>query len=776
MARIRRQDGTTHDLREDRPTIAGSGEGADLRLEGPGIAPRHCAFRPLKSGGLGIESLDPARRVRLNDRPVKAARLKDGDLLEIGDISFRFEAEQTPASSRDEADLPEGTELDGYRIEGVMGHGGMGTVYRATQLSLHREVALKVLRKDLSEDPSFVKRFVSEARAAARFNHPNVVQVFDVSEHEGRPFYSMELLTEGTLEDELRAKGRLSEEEVVRVLCDAARGLAYAEEIGLVHRDLKPENLMRTSQGTTKICDLGLAADPRGGTGTGLVGTPHFMSPEQCRKQPLDIRSDLYALGCSGYRLLTGKSPFTGRKVRDILKAHLEDPVPSAKALVPEIRDEVDRLLQRLMAKDPGDRPSSAKEVLAELESLRVARHSKALVLGLAGAVLLLVGGLVYLLGRAPETEVRTVREKDPRAAELERRNRELRARQALLLVAKDLPNEERARRLESVAKKFAGTKAAREATALSKRLREEATREAERAAARRARLDRKRERIRSLAEQARAEGRFDGVWPKLLEVADRDRDALVADLAKARTLLLASWRERVLAELQDLATRCEAEGLSPDALRKLREACAKSAEALKLPVPGEGPKTLGDLRTRFRRIAERAARRAEEVERRLAKERRERRDHLLFGAKGVLATCAAGSLDAARKALAGAEGLPALANLRALLDLAAGGSSSRESARSLLRALGLLLPPLHARLQNPASLPPSNLPGGIPVPEAASLPAELRPEAEALRTFLMLHEAWKAGRDAAVSALIQRLETRFRSTLVGMALGLDPS
>ena len=321
--------GTIVALDRDHPTMLGSGPDCALRVQEAGVQPHHAVVKALKDQGFGLKAL--AAGVRVNGAAVEATPLKDGDVIELGTTRIAFGQVQKRG-------LPQ---ITGYRILGELGRGGMGNVYRAEQTSLHREVALKVLNRELTKDPAFVAKFVAEARAAAKLQHPNVVQVFDVDQDGETYFYAMELMHDGSLEDWLKQHGAMPVERALRVVSDAASGLAYAESLGIVHRDIKPDNLMLDQHGAVKIADLGLAGTVED-TEENAIGTPHFMAPEQVLKKDIDHRTDLYALGCTFYRLVTGKTPFRGQTVKDILRAQVKDdaePAHKQNSAVPSVTD-----------------------------------------------------------------------------------------------------------------------------------------------------------------------------------------------------------------------------------------------------------------------------------------------------------------------------------------------------------------------------------------------------------------------------------------------------
>ena len=258
-----------------------------------------------------------------------------------------------------------GQELGGYRILSVLGAGGFAVVYRAEQVQLRREVALKVLRQtaDGAKDER-VAAFLREARAAAALNDPRLVQVYDVGEDQGHYYLSMELVGGGSLARKLRADGPLDWRELLPILRDVAGALQVAHEHGLVHRDVKPANILLTKGGGAKLADLGLAA------GGEAFGTVAFMAPEQVRQLPVDGRADLYALGCTAYAALCGKPPFLGT-VKEIAQAQVRQapaPLRGTGLMVSPALEQF--VLLELMAKDPAARPASAKDVIEELDRL----------------------------------------------------------------------------------------------------------------------------------------------------------------------------------------------------------------------------------------------------------------------------------------------------------------------------------------------------------------------------------------------------------------------
>jgi len=267
--------------------------------------------------------------------------------------------------------------LGNFEILGKLGEGGMGAVYKARQLSLDRIVALKVLPPSLAKDEVFVRRFIREARTAAKLSHPNIITVLDVGESNGFYYIAMEFVDGITAAQRVEKYGVFPENEALAVAAEVASGLAYAARYHIVHRDVKPANIMITKDGGVKLCDLGLAKqtfmDDASVTETGAtIGTPLYMSPEQARGQTqVDQRSDIYSLGATLFFMVTGSPPFRGRTPLEILRKRLEEPPPWAADLNPNVSEWTCEVIQRMMATNPDDRFQTHEEVYAVLTSGR---------------------------------------------------------------------------------------------------------------------------------------------------------------------------------------------------------------------------------------------------------------------------------------------------------------------------------------------------------------------------------------------------------------------
>ncbi|HXH28579.1 MAG TPA: serine/threonine-protein kinase, partial [Candidatus Polarisedimenticolia bacterium] len=255
--------------------------------------------------------------------------------------------------------LPE--RFGGFRVEALIGAGGMGMVYRAVDEALQRPVAIKTLLPALAADPGFVARFTREAQSAAALNHPNITQIYAIGQEGTIPYFAMEMIHGVSLDTLVREKGALDPLKALEYVLQAAAGLRHAAQRGLIHRDVKPSNLMLTEEGVVKVTDFGLAkAAARTDhqlTATGeVLGSPGYISPEQAQGDPIDARSDIYSLGATFYHLVTGRLPFEAPTPVAIIVKHLNEPLRSPRALNPSIPYPVAAAIQRMMAKRPGER------------------------------------------------------------------------------------------------------------------------------------------------------------------------------------------------------------------------------------------------------------------------------------------------------------------------------------------------------------------------------------------------------------------------------------
>jgi serine/threonine protein kinase len=262
-----------------------------------------------------------------------------------------------------------GTIIAGHRIEGVLGSGGgLGLVYRATQLSLEREVALKFLSRELSGDPQFRERFRREGRLQATINHPHIAPVYEAGETEQGLFISMCVIEGPTLKDVILDR-ELDTSRTLELLSQVAEALDAAHEVGLIHRDVKPQNILIGPGDHAYLADFGLtkSTDVEGLTETGqLVGTIDYISPEQARSLPAIPASDVYSLACVLYECLAGQVPYWRPSEPAALFAHIMDTPPRLSECRPDLPVELDDVIARGLAKHAGDRPATAGELIAD--------------------------------------------------------------------------------------------------------------------------------------------------------------------------------------------------------------------------------------------------------------------------------------------------------------------------------------------------------------------------------------------------------------------------
>jgi uncharacterized RDD family membrane protein YckC len=305
------------------------------------------------------------------------------------------------------ADGLAGTRLQHFALVRLLGRGGMGAVYYGTDVSLDRPVAIKVLALDIAHDPEIVERFEREARAQARLRHPNVAQIYFIGEDRGFHFFVMEYL-EGPGLDSVLAKGEpLPWPLALDHTLAAARGLRAALAQGFVHRDVKPSNLMLDNEAGIKILDFGLVKSLHGDaqlTRDGaIIGSPLYMSPEQGRGQVADHRSDIYSLGCTLYHMLCGRPPFAAPSPVGVMSMHVTDRPTPVRDLNPQVPLVVARFVERMLAKDPNERPQDYDEVTSALEAARAPRRelggmgARGIALGIDVALLLVAAYFLRL-------------------------------------------------------------------------------------------------------------------------------------------------------------------------------------------------------------------------------------------------------------------------------------------------------------------------------------------------------------------------------------------
>jgi serine/threonine protein kinase len=405
--------GTYLDVTSRNTYLVGRDASSHLRLRDM-MASRHHFRLEGREGAIWLVDLMSMNGTYVNGERIQNARLSLGDHIQVGETLFDLIADEDVVAQDERI----GTILAGYLIQERVGHGGMGTVYRAEQISLKRTVALKVISEEHTKEPAFVDLFLREARAAAQLNHPNIVQVYDAKGVEGAYFYSMEFVPHGSVQDVLSAEKKLPPERAVRMTLHAARGLEYAERKDIVHRDIKPDNLMIGELEVVKIADLGLAQSAKEASrmddSRTVLGTPHYIAPELVLGKPPDHRVDIYSLGASLYRMLSGTTPYTGSNVTEIVQNKIRQDPPELNELDPAIPKSLSDIVCRMMARDPAARYQKVSEVVAALERFLSAPGSTLpagapsekrrlplpwLVAG-AAALLAVVIAAIYLFGR----------------------------------------------------------------------------------------------------------------------------------------------------------------------------------------------------------------------------------------------------------------------------------------------------------------------------------------------------------------------------------------
>jgi serine/threonine protein kinase len=345
--------------------------------------------------------LDPGERVRLSERLPESARAAEESAAGTGALSAgevvavaaafllglvlvgwawrralapvpdpSFPGVDTPTPAREtptpSGELPQ--RFGEYTLVGRLGRGGMATVYEAERQG--ERVALKRPLGSFVEDPQFIERFLREAELGRALNHPNIVRIFDRGDCEGVPYFTMELLRGRTLREELRERRSFAPGDASRAVVQVAEALDYAHSKGVVHRDLKPSNIWLGERGGIKVMDFGIARARRfdGMTATGaFLGTPEYISPEVVEGESADARSDLYALGVVYYELVTGRRPFVGSSAFAVFRKHATETATPPSALVPGIPGAVERIIQKLLEKDPARRFDSAEALVVEL-------------------------------------------------------------------------------------------------------------------------------------------------------------------------------------------------------------------------------------------------------------------------------------------------------------------------------------------------------------------------------------------------------------------------
>jgi serine/threonine-protein kinase len=304
--------------------------------------------------------------------------------------------------------------IGNYEIIGKIGDGGLGTVYKARQISMSRDVALKVLHKKWLTDEEFKKRFLLEARLAGRLSHQNLIQVYDVGRDRGIYFFSMEFVDGETVEDRIERDGPMETAKAIDVVIQVLRAITYIKKFDIVHRDIKPGNIMVTRNGLVKLGDFGFVKsklDPVIATEGEVLGTPDYISPEQAMgMENIDWRSDQYSLGCTLYHMLTGRPPYEGSG-SSVMRQHIKADLPDPRTINPKIPDSVIQILERMMAKDPNDRYLDTEQFFEDLELVKMGQVPSSARLDAGKSTIIRAFKIEQVRAQRAKTEVEILRD-----------------------------------------------------------------------------------------------------------------------------------------------------------------------------------------------------------------------------------------------------------------------------------------------------------------------------------------------------------------------------
>lgn len=394
---------------EADPTVIGRGNDAAVRIVGDGVSRRHARLHRDPTGNWWISDLQSRNGTLVNGFAIDQRMIEVGDKIGIG--SFEITVSDAPTASRlvssrvsprqAAGSVPERApqRLGGYEILRELGRGGMGAVYLARQVSLNRRVAVKVMNPQWSANPVFLQRFTREAFAAAQLVHHNIVQIYDIGRHDNVSFFSMEYVEGLSLGDMLKTQGRIEPIECAGYILQAARGLKFAHDQGMIHRDIKPDNLMLNKEGVIKVADLGLVKSPgsdqairaapeSSASGSADVettsvneamGTPAYMAPEQAVDAArVDRRADVYSLGCTFYKLVTGRPMFDARTADAMMDMHAEQQPVAPHDIAPDVPADLGAIILKMVEKNPADRHQNMAALIADLETFLAAAQPAA--------------------------------------------------------------------------------------------------------------------------------------------------------------------------------------------------------------------------------------------------------------------------------------------------------------------------------------------------------------------------------------------------------------
>lgn len=325
---------------------------------------------------LTVKLLASARNpLHFDGETTDACVLGFDESFRIGHTTFRLAATPPGSATGPATPSPHPRRIGPYAITRLLGSGGMGSVYLASHGDTGQTVALKVLGQQHMADPQLLKRFHLEAKAAQQLAHPNIVAVYEAATVDGMAYIAQEFVDGIDIERLLQQRQRLAPRRSLDIIRQVAGALQHAHQQGIVHRDIKPSNLLVTSDGTTKLADMGLArsvdaGDSRVTMAGSVVGTIDYIAPEQADdSRSADARSDIYSLGCTWYEMLTGSPPFPNGNLTEKINAHATQPPPDPRDINPDVSEAIVAVLDRMMAKSPDQRHQSAEELLEDIEN-----------------------------------------------------------------------------------------------------------------------------------------------------------------------------------------------------------------------------------------------------------------------------------------------------------------------------------------------------------------------------------------------------------------------
>jgi serine/threonine-protein kinase len=330
----------------------------------------------LDGGLVTDEELREARKL-LNQAEERGERLTLPEaLVRVGALT-KSQAKRALASLKEDTLTPRSFQVPGIELVDRIGRGSQAVVYKGRQVSVDRIVAVKVLLSKGARDPDARRRFIQEAKAAAKLSHSNIVQAIDAGETAGYPYFIMEYVDGTTVFDLLKERGApVGEEEALGIIIQIAEALAHAHSRGFIHRDVKPKNIMLTKDGVAKLADMGLARHAEDATSAldeagKAYGTPYYISPEQVRGDPrIDFRADIYSLGATFYEMLTGRPPFTAPTPQQVMQKHVLAPLVPPDHVNPRLSAGVAEVVEVMMLKRPKDRYNSTDDLLVDLRSI----------------------------------------------------------------------------------------------------------------------------------------------------------------------------------------------------------------------------------------------------------------------------------------------------------------------------------------------------------------------------------------------------------------------